>query len=161
MGANFALPERGGYNLGSPRLMKHELRIRITVTDPPAGVWMKVQEGRNDLLEPEDADNGSLRFEFPVTVDLGSGTPNFLGKFAQGPKDARFIYVNSGSYAGQTASCWSRRAKLSLMSITSEMVTSTLSAKDGMLETTINGTGKDGGPVCASVKGIEWKVAGQ
>lgn len=141
--------------------MKHELRIRITVIDPPAGVWMKVQKGSCELLEAEAAGDDCLRFEFPVIVDLDSGAPNFLGKFAQGPKDARFIYVNSGTSAGQTTSCWSRRAKLSLMSITTGMVESALSAKNGRLESTIHGTGRDGGPVCASVKGIEWLVAGK
>ena len=141
--------------------MKKEVSFRITVVDPPAGVWMKVQKGKDELIDPEILKDASLQFEFLITVDLGSGTPNFLGKFAQGPKDARFVYVNSGSYAGQTATHWGRRAKLSLMSITSAMVDSALSTKEGWLETTINGTGKDGGPVCASIKGLEWKVAGK
>jgi len=139
--------------------MKQEIRIRITVADPPAGVWMKVQKGKDELLDPDGLSDGSLRFEFPINVDLASGTPNFLGKFAQGPKDARFIYVNSGTYAGQHVTCWSRRAKLPLMSVTEDMMRSLLSSSGGTLETTINGTGKDGGPVCASMKGLKWKVA--
>jgi hypothetical protein len=122
---------------------------------------MKVQKGKDQLLDPEFLSDGSLRFEFPINVDLTSGTPNFLGKFAQGPKDSRFIYVNSGTYAGQQATMWARRAKLSLMAVTGGMVKAAADAPGGVLETTINGTGKDGGPVCASVKGLEWKVARQ
>ncbi len=139
--------------------MKQEIHIRITVADPPAGVWMKVQRGKDELLDPDVLSDGSLRFEFPINVDLSAGNPNFLGKFAQGPKDARFIYINSGTYAGQSATCWSRRAKLSLMSISEDMVRSVLLTTDGGLETTINGTGKDGGPVCASIKGLKWEAA--
>ena len=141
--------------------MKTQISFRITVIDPPPGVWMKMQKGRDELIDPEVLQDGSLQFEFPISVDLESGTPNFLGKFAQGPKDSRFVYVNSGSYAGQTATHWARRAKLSLMSITSAMLDSALAKEDGRMETTINGTGKDGGPVCASIKGLEWKVAGK
>ena len=89
---------------------------------------------------------------------LSTGSPNFLGRFAQGPKDARFVYVNSGSYAGVSHSCWSRRAKVSLMSITREQIQKAL-GDDAVIETTFPGVGKDGGPTCASVKGIEWKVA--
>ena len=141
--------------------MKHEVPIRIIVTDPPAGVSMKVQKGRDELLEPVKATDTALVFEFCVFVDLGSETPNFLGPYAQGPKDARFIYVNSGTYAGQGDTRWSRRAKLSLMSISKEAVETVLRSPGSRLETSINGVGRDGGPVCASVKGLEWRVAGK
>lgn len=87
--------------------MKQEIFIRITVADPLEGVLMKVQKGRDKLLDPDVLGDGSLRFEFTVNVDLSAGNPNFLGKFAQGSKDARFIYVNSGTYAGQSVTCWS------------------------------------------------------
>lgn len=139
--------------------MKHDLRVRIIVSDPPARVWMKVQKGKDELLDPEVLRDGSLRFEFLINVDLTSGKPNFLGRFAHGPKDARFIYVNSGTYAGQHGTNWARRAKLSLMAVTAVMVNATVGLPSRILETTIKGTGKDGGPVCASVKGLEWKVA--
>ena len=138
--------------------MKHEVKVRITVAAPPEHIWMKVQKGKDELLDPELLSAGSIRFEFSINVDLRSGSPNFLGEFTQGPKDARFIYVNSGTYAGQIGTPWSRRAKLSLMSITDAMVRTAV-ASNSVIETTIIGTGKDGGPVCASVKGLQWKVA--
>jgi hypothetical protein len=137
--------------------MKHEIPIRIKVLSPPAGVTTKVQRGKNELLPPSEVSDEALVFDFDVSVDLAGETPNFLGKYAQGPKDVRFLYVNSGTSAGQIGSCWSRRAKISLMSITREQIDAVVAGK-GILLAEYNGTGCDGGPTCASVKGIEWKV---
>lgn len=138
--------------------MKDEIRICVTVLEPPAGVSMQVQKGRDELLPPAVSAAESISFEFPITVDLSSGSPNFLGKFAQGPKDARFIYVNSGTYAGQADSIWGRRAKISLMNVTAEQINEVLATAGAVLATSFPGTGRDGGPTCASVKGIEWQV---
>ena len=120
---------------------------------------MKVQKGKNELLQPTAASNASLRFDFEITVDLNGNSPNFLGQFAQGPKDARFVYVNSGTYAGQHPTCWARRAKLSLMSITEGQLRDLIDSDKKCLEITMPGVGRDGGPTCASVKGVEWRVA--
>jgi len=137
--------------------MKHEVQIRIVVVAPLAGVSMLVQEGKDKLLPPTRSSVDAIYFEFPINVDLSSGSPNFLGKFAQGPKDARFIYVNSGTYAGEHHSCWGRRAKLSLMTITRDQIERVI-ADGSVIETRFPGVGRDGGPTCASVKGLVWKV---
>lgn len=137
--------------------MKHELSIRIVVENPLAGVAMMVQDGKDKLLPAAKATARQLAFEFPIRVDMTSGSPNFLGRFAQGPKDARFIYVNSGTYAGEGHSCWGRRAKLSLMLITREQIEQAIN-EDSVIETRFPGVGRDGGPTCASVKGLEWRV---
>ena len=139
--------------------MKYEIPVRIVVTRPLREVTMQVQRGKDELLSPTTVSDSAIAFEFEVDVDTGNGLLNFLGKYTQGPKDARFIYVNSGTYAGEKASCWSRRAKLSLMSITEKQVREVLEKPGLLLETTMPGTGGDGGPTCATVKGIEWKVA--
>ena len=137
--------------------MKQELRIRIRVIEPPKGVKMLVQRGRHELVPPINKTDEELVFEFPIEVDLSSGVPNFLGKYAQGPKDSRFVYVNSGTAAGELGSPWSRRAKLSLMSITARQVAQALES-GAILETSFPGIGRDGGPTCASVKGLVWSV---
>ena len=137
--------------------MKQEIRLRITVVSPLQGAAMMVQDGKDKLLPPIQSSADAHVFEFLMTVDLSSGSPNFLGRFAQGPKDARFVYVNSGSYAGVSHSCWSRRAKVSLMSITREQIEKAVE-DNAVIETAFPGVGKDGGPTCASVKGKEWKV---
>ena len=118
---------------------------------------MQVQRGKGELLPPSAKSAKSLVFDLEIIVDLSGGSPNFLGKYAQGPKDSRFIYVNSGTYAGQHNTCWSRRAKLSLMSITKDQIEKALNT-GSRIETTMPGIGKDGGPTCANVKGMEWRV---
>ncbi|HEX3100148.1 MAG TPA: DUF5990 family protein [Pyrinomonadaceae bacterium] len=138
--------------------MKQEIPIRITVLRPLAGVSMKVQRGKDELLPPIAVEENAIAFEFEITVDLSAATPNFLGKYAQGPKDQRFIYVNSGSYAGQPGTCWNRRAKISLMSVTREQIEALVAKPGTILEAKFEGIGRDGGPTCASVKGVEWKV---
>ena len=138
--------------------MKYEIPFRITVTDPLAGVTMMVQKGKDELLAPSDKSAEKLVFDFDVTVDLTGDDPNFLGSFAQGPKHERFVYVNSGLRAGQQNTLWDRRAKLSLMSISKDKIELVVKSPGARLETTFNGVGRDGGPTCASVKGIVWTV---
>lgn len=139
--------------------MKHEIPFRINVSRPLPAVAMRVQRGRGELLEPIEATASAISFEFSITVDVSDAGLNFLGKYAQGPKGQRFVYVNSGTYAGQIDTCWSRRAKLSLVSITSEQIEEVLERPGSRIETTMPGVGRDGGPTCASVKGITWRVA--
>ena len=138
----------------------YEVTLRVNVLEPLAGVNMQVQQGKDRLLPPAKVTAGRIFFEFAVKVDLSSGTPNFLGAFAQGPKNARFIYVNSGTYAGQPDSGWGRRAKISLMKITAEQVRHVARSPGGRLEVTVHGVGRDGGPVCANVKSAAdgWQV---
>jgi len=140
--------------------MKHEIPIRITVVKPVAGVTMQVQKGRDELVPPVSLSKDAAVFQFTASVDPDGGRPNFLGKFAQGPKDARFIYVNSGTYAGQTGTAWARRAKISLMSITAGQVEEVLAKPGRVLEAKIWGSSRDGGPMCASVPLLGgWTVA--
>ena len=138
--------------------MKQEIPIRIVVLSPPKGVEMKVQRGRDEQLSGVTSGDGDITFEFEISVDNSGASPNFLGRYAQGPKDARFVYVNSGTYAGGVHLCWGRRAKISLMGVTGKQINDILDGKAGPLVTEFYGTGKDGGPTCASVKGIEWRV---
>ncbi len=148
---------RKRYNFAFP-VMKQSVPIRINVLRPMKGVSMKVQKGRDELVPPVSSSDELLTFEFLIDVEIQDGAPNFLGKFAQGPRHARFIYVNSGSYAGQPWTQWNRRAKISLMSITSEQVNHVIGDEVLCLETEFEGIGRDGGPTCASVKDIVWKV---
>ncbi len=137
--------------------MKHQIPVRLIVLRPLASVSMLVQRGKDELLPPSSKSAEQLVFDFEITVDTTETRPNFLGKYAQGPKDARFIYVNSGTYADQH-SMYGRRAKISLMSITGEQIQEAVSKAGTVLQTEFEGVGRDGGPTCASVKGIEWKV---
>jgi hypothetical protein len=87
-------------------------------------------------------------------------TPNFLGEFVQGPVGERFLYIDIGTYAGQTETCWSRRLKIPLRGTTWELMDKA-SAMAAALETRVPGAGKDGSPACATVKPFSgWVVAG-
>lgn len=132
--------------------MKREIPLRIIVTEPLDGVTLRVQKGRDELLPPTSESKTEIVFDIMVNVELNESSPNFLGKFTQGPKDSRFIYVNSGQYAGQSDSCWARRAKVSLMNITADQIEKVVSSSNARLETTFSGTGGDGGPTCASLR---------
>jgi hypothetical protein len=132
--------------------MTGQLPLRVVVERPPAGVAFRVQRGKWELLEPSPSASDSLSFDFTVRVVLAAGEPpNFLGEFAQGPRDSRFIYVNSGTSAGQHDSNWTRRAKLPLTKISAALVKRVLADPGSVLEARIEGVGRDGGPACATV----------
>src|SRR3954464_13176446 len=104
--------------------MDRELPLRIVVLRPPPGVTVAVQRGRAELLAPAAASDDALVFDFTVRVAARKegGAPNFLGPYAQGTPADRFVYVNSGTAAGQLGSPWSRRAKIRTGTIGWEMV---------------------------------------
>ena len=137
--------------------MERELTLRIVLESPPAGVDFGLQKGRGndyETIQTQRSSGSDLRFEFAIRVKIDKDDPNFLGPFVQGPTGGRFVYIDIGTYAGQLDTCWSRRLKIPLTAITSEMV-----AAGSVLETRVPGTGKDGGPTCATVKPFAgWKL---
>jgi hypothetical protein len=138
-----------------------ELRIRIRVVHPPPGVTFAIQIGKSDLLPPAHADASALTFDLSVRVDpKRDAPPRFLGPAVQGPPTARFIYVNSGTRAGQATSCWDRRAKVPLSALTWATIDRARNTPNGRVEACIAGCAGDGGPACASVPllGKRWEV---
>jgi hypothetical protein len=143
--------------------MMSELQIILVITAPPPGVVFAVQSGRDGLLPPYASTAVSLSFAF--TLSLGSPLPdgsfNFRGPFAQGTPADRFVYVNSGTYAGQVGCRWERRAKIKLAGIPRHLVETAAGDSNSAIEGHIHGTAKDGGPVCATVAplSINWHLA--
>jgi hypothetical protein len=139
------------------------LPLRIVVLRPPAGVAFAVQRGRHELLPPASASDAELVFELDVRVAPRGegGAPNFLGPCTQGPPADRFVYVNSGTSAGQPGSRWTRRAKVRIAGIGWDLVDEALETPGAVLEARIQGTGRDGGPCCATVRLLDdgWRVA--
>lgn len=139
-----------------------ELQIILTVVQPPPGVLFAVQRGRDELLPPYASADGSV--SFALTVRLGparaDGSFNFLGPYAQGTPDDRFVYVNSGVRAGQADTPWERRAKIKLGGIPRELVEAAAGVPHRAVQAHIHGTMRDGGPVCASVAppAIAWQL---
>jgi hypothetical protein len=136
-----------------------EVAFRITVVNPPRGVTFRLQRGRAELVAPSRETATSISFDFTLRVAPGDGAPRLLGQFAQGPPAARFVYVNSGRQAGQAESCWDRRAKVHLRDILPSLIEQAASS-GAAIETQIAGTGRDGGPACATVPLIGgWRIA--
>ena len=84
--------------------------------------------------------------------------PDFRGPVVQGPVGQRFVYIDIGTYAGQTDTPWSRRLKIPLIGVTWDVI-DRASATQMVLETRVPGTARDGGPTCATVKPFGgWKL---
>ena len=142
--------------------MDRELPIRVIVIEPPQGVVFAMQCGKDKLLPPSKGSAKSLVFELSVRIaerETGKA-PNVLGPYAQGKPDDRFLYVNSGTMAGQQDSRWTRRAKIKTEGITWKLVEQTFATPGAVLEVRIDGHAKDGGPCCATVPLVDgtWKV---
>ena len=144
--------------------MERELTLRIVLEKPPRDVDFGLQKGRGsnyETIQKQRCEGKDLTFEFTVRVkgDNKAAAPNFLGSFVQGPPSERFIYIDIGTYAGQTGTGWSRRLKVPLRGITWDMIDRVSADEQSLLETRVPGTGKDGSPTCATVKPFPgWKL---
>jgi hypothetical protein len=136
------------------------LPLRNILVFPPPGVDFDIQEVKgNDYktTSTERAKAGNLFLECTVNVrGRRADTPtNFTGPISQGPPTSRFIYIDMCKLAGPFDSCWQRRTKIPLETITWNMIDSVAEKPERLVRATIPGTGKDGGPYCATVKTID------
>jgi hypothetical protein len=151
-------------DLGQSAFMDHDLTFRIVLKSPPAGVDFGLQKGRGsdyETIQRQRSKGEDLRFEFTVGVKAGpkDQLPTLLGPFVQGPPGERFVYLDIGTYAGQRNTCWSRRLKVPLSGITWDLL-ERLNDSRAVLEARVPGTGRDGGPNCATVKPFDgWRLA--
>jgi hypothetical protein len=140
-----------------------ELRLRIVLESPPAGVDFGLQQGKGtdyQTVQTQRSKGDDLTFEGTVTAkdDRGDGLPNFLGPLTQGPPTGRFLYIDIGKLAGQKDSGWERRIKVPLSGISWSMIEDVSADPDLVLEARLPGTGRDGGPSCATVSpALGWK----
>lgn len=148
--------------LSQPASIARELPLRVTVVHPPPQVTFALQCGRAELVAPSRVSATGISFDLRLRIGARrpDGRPTLLGPAAQGPPDARFLYVNSGTRAGQPASRWDRRAKVPLAGVTWTLIEAVLAVPGAVLESRILGTSRDGGPACASVPILEpgWRV---
>ena len=138
--------------------MARELTLRIVVEQPPSGVDFGLQKGSGSVYETvqrQRSQGHDLTFEFQPSIRDGvfDSMAALGGPFVQGPRQQRFVYIDIGTAAGQHDSSWSRRLKIPLEGIPTKFL-----AKGGILECRVPGTGRDGGPNCATVKDFDgWK----
>ena len=144
--------------------MASEVPIRLVLVDPPPRVDFGIQRGSGADYESvlvQRRGQGDVSFDFSLTVadDRKDGLPRFKGPFAQGPSANRFIYIDVGTYAGQKDTPWSRRMKIPLQGITWDLIRKAMNRPKHKLMARIPGTGKDGGPSCATVRLLDdWQV---
>ncbi|MEM8896633.1 MAG: DUF5990 family protein [Bacteroidota bacterium] len=143
--------------------MESEITLQINLIKPTPGVTFGLQKGsgRNyETVQKQISKSGDLSFTFKVKVKENQSRdtpPKFSGSFIQGPVANRFIYIDIGTYAGQSNSTWSRRLKIPLTGISWEDID--MLSDNSILRTSVPGTGKDGGPNCATVKPFEgWHI---
>ena len=127
-----------------------EIRVRIVIEQPVVGVLHSLQSGDTGILDPKRSAKGEpLTFDFPLRVAPG---PKFFGDQVrrEGPL-RRFVYIRVGQAAGDHASEWSRRMKIDVHDTPQDLLDHAV-AGAGVLELTVEGTGKDGTPACATVQ---------
>jgi len=125
------------------------IAMRIVIEQPVIGVVHSLQAKDESPLDPKSSRGGEpLSFEFTIRVGPG---PRFFGDQVrrEGPV-RRFVYIRIGDLAGDPSSPWSRRMKIDIHDI--DQATIDRASAGGVIETVVNGTGKDGTPACATIR---------
>jgi hypothetical protein len=126
--------------------------VRIVLVDPPRGVVFALQRGRNELAGAASSLGALLSFDFTLCAEeRPGGLVGWTGEFVQGRPGGKFVYVNSGTLAGQEGSGWTRRAKIGLESVGWDLARDVALRPGSRLEVRVAGKARDGGPACASV----------
>ena len=136
--------------------MESEITLQIILVKPTPQVVFGLQKGsgsKYETVQKQIPVSSDLSFKFTIKVksdSLRENLPKFSGSFVQGPADNQFVYIDIGTYAGQSDTIWSRRLKIPLTGITWKDIDSL--SGNSMLQASVPGTGRDGGPNCATVK---------
>ena len=145
--------------------MEIELTLQIILTSPTTAVDFGLQKGTGnnyETVQKQRSTSQNLSFKFTVIVKgdkQKDAEPKFSGSFVQGPSGDKFVYIDIGTYAGQTNTKWARRLKIPLHGITWDQIDKINSNPEFILECCVPGTGKDGGPNCATVKPFDgWQL---
>ena len=151
------------------------VRLRIVCLSPPDARRHDAEFGLQDnsttadwVIHPGQVQpNGDVHFECECRVrpQPRTGTPNFLGPFVHGGSAQRFLYLSwrpqNWRPGRPEPACptWVRRMKVHLSSISAAQIAQAQKT-GGVLEASVAGTGRDGGPNCASVPllGRGWTV---
>ena len=125
------------------------IRARIVIENPVAGVLHSLQSKDGHPLDPKSSAKGEpLAFDFSLRIGPG---PKFFGDQVrrEGP-ERRFVYIRVGQSAGDLASPWSRRMKIDIHDVDPDLLDRAMKG-GGVLQITVDGTGKDSTPACATV----------
>lgn len=126
------------------------ITMRIVIEQPVVGVLHSLQAKDDSPLDPKSSREGeALAFDFQIRVGPG---PKFFGDQVrrEGP-ERRFVYIRIGQLAGDPSSPWSRRMKIDIHDIADDLL-ERAAMSGAVIETTVDGTGKDGTPACATLR---------
>ena len=104
-----------------------ELSVHVILQRPPADIFFGLQKGsgaKYEIVQAQRSTGQDLHFNFLIGVkgvEQKDELPDFNGLFVQGPRLGRFIYLDVGSYAGQT-NFHGGRIKIPLTGISWNMV---------------------------------------
>lgn len=133
-----------------------EIAARIVIERPVPGVLHSLQAKNGHPLLPQQSKAGeTLSFEFPLRVGPG---PKFFGDQVrpEGP-ERRFVYIRVGQAAGQHGSPWTRRMKIDIHDSDPALIDQAI-RDGGVIEFTIDGTARDGTPVCATIRPVAKRI---
>jgi len=122
-------------------------------------IRLGIQKGKEVIDEvPADQTNATFTASVRVERKPPSNNPNFLGPYAHGTPQQRFLYLSWSGVSNGDRKMF-RRAKLQLGGITWDDIDRAVAA-DQPLEVTLDMTSKHGGPACATLKvqGVEWQL---
>ena len=124
---------------------------RVRVVNPLPGCAYALQQNDGSVDQVQVAGAEELLFTASITLKLTpEDTFDPRGMYVHGPRQGRFLYLCSGTLAGDASSCWTRRAKVPLQGMEAA-VPRVLEAMPPIIEASIAGQARDGGPACASV----------
>ena len=116
------------------------VNLRVICRNAPSGseIEFGLQEDKDTLHPGSRQADGSLVFTCSVRVQTNAATyqPNFLGSFAHGTPQQRFLYLSLRQRTGEPTA-WIRRVKIQLGSITWAQIEQ--AEKDGWLEAAVDG----------------------
>jgi hypothetical protein len=142
---------------------EYKVSLRIVAVKPPVGYkfWMQDDKGNKINLTQSKGEDITFDFEASVKENRNTGELNFSGPFAKGTSSSRFFYVNN---EGRRAKIWisgGTKAYVVPSPITWKMVKEVASDSSKVLMARYWGTGRDGGPNCATCELIDggWVVA--
>jgi len=145
-----------------PTSSDRAISLRIIIAEPPDGILYGIQMGSGnsyETLQKQMSGKGDIVFELTIPVKVNKeGSPVLAGPFVQGAAKDRFLYVDIGSYAGQTGTAHNGRLKIPLPELTEAILKQV--EKGGQLMAHVPGTNpKNGQPSMATVRPIgEWMV---
>ncbi|HWF76020.1 MAG TPA: DUF5990 family protein [Caulobacteraceae bacterium] len=143
--------------------MAEELRLRlIRKDDAPAtnplgdAFEFGLQDTKGALAPAHRLTDGRLYWDFELRVQPGKGgRPNFLGRFASGPADDRFVYL---AWRSIPRGVWINRVKARLADIDWPLIEEAqgerAQGRDGRLVADISAWGPGGGR-----RAVDWRLA--